>query len=1077
MLILGFNSVYASDSSAMIDNSASDLCLSHEYDTELNLGLDSQTLDDELSINAYSNDDELSESSSNEVEEVYDSNLLKDDMDSIYVSKDGSDEYDGSESAPVASISKAVALANDKSCKIIIREGTYNENNIIINTNNAISIEGENNVVIEGSGLSEESIFHVLNNTVLSIKNIKFSNNVGPNGGAIRVNDDAKNFIMVNIIIENCTFDNLNSSSRGGAISAEYIKGNFIIKDSKFTNNNASNWGGALYIGYSAYPNGLNVKIINSSFDNNYANNGGGVYLMARNINITGTNITRNGARYHPGALYMQNCTATLDNCIISNNYALKEKAAIAIHGASISYIPPVVNPSNATIVNCLIENNTVKEGSGAAIYLENSKLNMSYSSIVNDFNLNNSVTANYNNDEPGIVIINNNWWGTNDPHSTVVGNNTIMDNWVIMNLDANASEIASGDEVRIIIDFQHVKTAAGEIEELVGGIIPKNLFTVSFIVENGTITPASLEVPKGESSEAIFNANAPNAKISASCDNVVEEIIFNGENPQPYAGIVYLSTQGSDRNEGSEDSPVASLAKAIAIATAETGSGEIIIREGRYVGNTYNITKDLSIIGEGDVIIDGEGQGRLFYMAYGVDVGRFSLANLTLTGAVYGYGAVVYSFAGETILDNVKIINNPGAGDLIATYGDVIIKDSLICSHDGGDVIEASMSGNFIINNTIFENNNVNEYAVVYISGGSGNLIIENSDFINNSARLGIVRGNYGTNIDVIGSKFINNSVTVAYGGAISATDKLSITESIFINNKANRDGGAIHIGSNGDASITKSLFVNNSAGNGYYGDDIYNNNKAEANYCIFLGNSQNYMIFNNNQRFVVNAQYNWWGTNSNPSSWVAGTFRYDEYDDEYIECPAPDVSNWILMNLVVDTSNAKVDQEMPISVDFNHYFDNSTIDIKELEDKLAQELTVDFSSMTGALDPVTSLTTDLVAVATYTPVEGFNNVTVKSSYEEISIPFNAYIAVPTELSADDEISIEFGSGCIDVTLTSGGTPLLRKLISINVNENIILTGITNDKGVATIDLKSLPVGTYNTEIRFDGEAQYDIS
>ena len=1088
-MILGFNSVSASDSSDLIGDSATDLGLNSngytdfvsDSDSDEVLESGSDVIDDEL-LDSGSDfiDDELLDSgfNSNEIEESYNSDSLKEDIESIYVSKDGSDDNDGSESTPVASISKAVNLAKDKSTSIIIREGTYNENNITINTSKAISFEGEGNVVIDGTGLARNSIFTILGNSVVSIKNIGFSNNKGANGGAIRINDDSRNMIFVNIIIEDCTFDNLNSSKNGGAISADYLIGTFIIRNSKFTNNNASTWGGALYIGYSAYPNSLSVRIIDSSFDSNYANNGGGVYMMARNINITGTNITHNEAKNYPGALYMQNCTASLDNCIISNNTALKNRAAISILGASVSYIPPIVNPANASIVNCIIENNTVKEGTGAAIYLENANLNMSYSSVSNDFNLNNSVTANYNDDQPGLVIINNNWWGTNNPSSTVVGNNTVMDNWIIMNLEANATYVQAGDSVRITADFNHVNTTSGVIGELTGGTIPKT-FTVLLSGENGTLEPAILEIPKGGIGEATFTANAPTAKITANCDDVIREIIYTGEVPEPYSGIVYLSKEANanDNNRGSEDAPVASLAKAIAIATAETGSGQIIIKEGTYTGTDYRITNDLSITGIGNVIIDGEGQGRLFYMDYGDEANGFSLSNLTLTGANYGYGAAVYSFAKKTVLDNVKIVNNPGAGDLITTYGETIIKDSLISGHDGGDVIEATLNGNFIINNTIFENNIVNEYAIAYVSGGSGDLIIENSQFINNSARLGIVKGNTGTNIDVKGSKFIDNTVTVGFGGAISVTDKLDLTESIFINNKANRDGGAIHIGTNGEANIAKCLFVNNSAGDGSYGDAIYNNNKATVNYCIFFTNSTHYLIFNNNQGNIVNAQYNWWGTNDNPSSFVAGTSKYDEYDDEYIECPVPDVSNWILMNIMVDTSNAKVDREMPIAVDFNHYFDNSTNDIRELEGKLAQELIVDFSSITGALDKFTVETTDLVAIAKYIPVEGFNNITVKSSNAEISIPFTAYIAVPTDLTAEKEITIEFGSGSLNVSLSSEGSPLEGKLISVKINDEITLTGTTNAQGIAVIDLGTVPIGTYNAEVRFDGEAQYDIS
>ena len=1096
VIILGSNSVSASDSSDLLEDSSSDLSLSHDLEcadsiseavedndmdngklsasdlnsNSLNANLDSDSLNGDSNINSLNED-----SNANSLNVNLNSDSLNEVPDSIYVSKNGSDNNVGSESAPLASISKAVELAKDKSAKIIINEGTYNENNITIDTNKPLSIEGQSNVFIDGTGLDSQKIFYILSSSSISIKNISFTNNVARSGAAIRINDESRNMLHVNITVENCRFSNLNASRDGGAIGGEYLNGTVLIKDSTFTNNNATSWGGAIYLGYSAYPDCLSLEIINSSFEGNYANNGGALYLMLRNISISNSNITHNEAKYYPGALYMQNCTARLDNCIISDNVAGKDKAAIAIHGASISYNPTVVNPSNVVISNCIIENNTVRQARGAAIYLENSNLNMSFSSIVNDLNVNNSVTANYNDDQPGIVILNNNWWETDDPSSTVVGNNTVLDNWVIMNLKANASYVSAGGSVKVIVDFNHVKDTAGGIGELIGGTIPKDSFTVLFTAQNGTVIPETLSVSKGGTGEAILTASDSNAKLTANCSGFINELVFSGEGPGPYSGIVYLSKESgaSDDNEGSESAPVASLAKAIAIATAENGSGQIIIKEGTYTGSNYQITKDLEIAGIGNVIIDGEGQGRLFYMSYGTEPNKFSLSNLTLSGASYGYGAVVYSFARETILGNVKIINNPGAGDLITTYGNAIIKDSLISGHNGGDVIEANMNGDFIINNTRFENNNVSEYGVVYIAGGSGNLIIEYSDFINNSARLGIIKGSSGTNIDVKGSSFINNSVTVGFGGAISATDKLLITESLFINNNANRDGGAVHVGSNGDATITKSMFVNNSAGNGYYGDAIYNSNKAAANYCIFLTNSTHYIIFNDRDN-AVNAQYNWWGTNDNPSSLVAGTSRYDEWDDEYIEYPAPDVSNWILMNVMADTSNAKTGSPINISADFNHYFDNSTDDIRELEGRLGQELTVEFNSSTGGLDKRIVETDGLIAAVTYTPVEGFNSIAVKSSNANISIPFNAITGIETNLTADEVIEIEFGSGSLEIALSSLGNPLKDKLIIARISDEISLNGITDDAGIARIDLSSVPVGIYNAEIRFDGDALY---
>ena len=465
--------------------------------------------------------------------------------------------------------------------------------------------------------------------------------------------------------------------------------------------------------------------------------------------------------------------------------------------------------------------------------------------------------------------------------------------------------------------------------------------------------------------------------------------------------------------------------------------------------------------------------------MNYGADVAKFSLSNVVLTGANHGYGAAVYSFAKETVLDNVTIVNNPGAGDLITTYGNLTIKDSEVSGHNGGDVIQTSGDATIIINNTLFKDNEVtastSDYGIIYVSSGKANVIIENSKFYNNKARQGIVIGSSDANITVKGSEFINNTNTVSYGGAIRASNKLDVTESVFINNNAYRDGGAIYIGFRGDATITKSMFVNNSAGTSYNGDAIYNGNKATVNYCILLTNTTGKLIFNDGEDNVVNAQYNWWGTNDNPKSLTGSGTYEDDYGYDEIDCAEVDVSNWIIMNVVADTSNVQTGAQVPIAVDFNHYLDSTTNEIKELDTKLAQELTVDFASETGSLDKTAVETVGLVAQSTYTAAEGQNSISVKSSDASVGIEFNALTPKDTILSLEDEITVNFGEGVLNVSLTSEGSPVAGKTITVKVNDEINLTGITDESGIASIDLSSVPVGSYNAEISFAGDSNYN--
>ena len=412
----------------------------------------------------------------------------------IYVAVDGNDENPGSPEAPVASIAKAVELANAGSGQVIIREGTYYESNITLDGEKSIAITGEGKVVID-AGESTDSTFYMHGGEAI-FANITFTGGKPNYGGAIRVNaargGTSRNVIDINLTVENCTFKDSKTTSRGGAIYAWYTKGNMIIKDSEFSGMKTTGWGGAVCVGYSAYEGALNFEVINSSFHDNSANNGGALYVYADTINIADSTFYNNNATYSPGAIYLYNTTATMDNCTIYDNHGKNTAAAIEIEAVANQPI------ATLTITNSVIENNTGLDDLAPAINVDKATLVVSYSSLVNDLSINTVTATGYDAVYgQGIAIANNNWWGTNDPTSKVNGTNITIDKWVIMNVEANATDVVAGDEVKITVDFNHVNTTAGEIEELTGGVIPKDAYTVVFTAENGTVAPQTVEVPK----------------------------------------------------------------------------------------------------------------------------------------------------------------------------------------------------------------------------------------------------------------------------------------------------------------------------------------------------------------------------------------------------------------------------------------------------------------------------------------------------------------------------------------------------------------------------------------------------
>ena len=1056
------------------------LCINASSATEqLNQTLESD-FGDEIAISDVSNE-ELSVSGSNDglKNPVDDTTLTA--GDAIYVSESGNNESDGqSRATAVKTIAKAVELANAGPGRIIILEGTYAESNIVLDENNPIDIAGEGNVVIDG-GSSSESIF-VMHGGDATFTNIKFTNANPSYGGAIFMNYGTgrdRTVIEVNVIVDNCTFDGISSSSRGGAVYAGYVQGVVMIENSKFYNINGGSWGGAVCACYSP---DLDVEITNCKFENNSANNGGAAYLQVNTVMILNSIFNNNSASADSGAFYIYNATATVDNCIITNN-----------KGGSSGVAVKFTKPNNGavktlTVSNSVIENNTATTGTLSAIYVDMETLYISYSSLINDLSIETRTGSGYDAVYgQGIAVANNNWWGTNDPETKVTGKNITIDKWVIMNVEANASEVKAGDEVTLTVDFKHVNTTSGEIKQLTGGVIPKESYDVKLTAENGTIEPDSLIVSRNEIKQATFTANDVNALINVKSAEASVDIIFKNESSEPaYLGIVYVDKEGKDNNNGSENAPVASISKAIEIANK--GSGQIIINEGSYTGNGYQVTKALNITGKGNVVLDADG-GRLFTMASEDSVDWLILTNLTVTGADNDYGQAIYSFADELILTNVTLTNNPGSGSLIKSFGKITMDNCVIANHNGGNVIESSGNGDIIINNSLFENNVVTDNAIVYSSSISGNVIIENTTFRSNTGKLGIVKVSKKTTVK--DSRFINNTNKNAYGGAINDFDELTVTNSTFIANKADKDSGAIHVGFNRKATITKSVFINNTAGTGKNGDAISNSGKLTINYCVLLTNGENSLIYSSSED-TVNAQYNWWGTNKNPKSLNGvGTYEDGHGDDVFSEI---DTSNWVIMNVTSNLTQDMIDvgYNVEVTVDFTNYMD-STNTLKPLSESIP-EVDVSASAINGKMDNAKATTSNGIAKFVYvadTPGEDIIYITSANAFKEIPLTVNGtvdsiiiYVDANNGLDTNDgktkesavktiEKAVEIANGKIIIL---AGEYTVNSLLNITKDLEIIAEGDVVVKSNSTYNITFQEWDDWDEEWVTNSETHYTL-
>lgn len=572
------------------------------------------------------------------------------------------------------------------------------------------------------------------------------------------------------------------------------------------------------------------------------------------------------------------------------------------------------------------------------------------------------------------------------------VGINSISGKNVIKNSKINVTGLATNTDSVLGITFEKMGDLIGNSIYVhnMGKYSDDNLIYGIFSTKDTKSNIKNNEITS-EGNYAIYLSRASDSNIT---DNILYAHELKGNDAVNVIGTnniikdnkpitvtdVWVSASGSDANDGSQDSPVATIAKAIELVAE---GYTIHVGEGTYIANSLTIAKSFAMIGSGKVIIDGNAS-KIMNINENTIV---NFTNVAFTNALNNYGGVMQS-KGTVNLNNVSIYKNtqksgstPTVSSIYNT-GVMTIVNSNIYENDGYGLI--FNSGNLDIINTSISSNNVAKgttYAFLYIDGGAVNVI--NSTLSDNTARLGGIWLNKGT-LNVNNATFENNVVTVGNGGAIhieSDSSTATIKDSKFIGNKANKDGGAIY--NKGTLNIETSIFDANAASNGntgYYGDDIYNSGILTLHYSALLGKGTNKLIYNEGREPSANAQYNWWGTNSNPSTLVgAGLDYYDE------PCDDVDVSNWVVMS-VDPTSIEKVivGNEKILTVNFNHYNANGVI--KELA-KSIPSINVNFEAVNGTLSSDVAATDNGVASVTYT-VKGNDQITVKSGSQTLTVP-----------------------------------------------------------------------------------------
>ena len=896
----------------------------------------------------------------------------------IWVATTGSDDNDGSQANPVATIAKAIELAGD-GYTIHIADGNY-VNDKTLSISKSLTLEGSANTVIDGNA---SKIMEVTADATVVLTNLSFTNGNDALVGAIsnegKLTISNSNFYSnkatgnSGTIITNKNKLNINNSkfyqnSAGKGVVNNQNDTLLVIDNSEFYNNDMTSFSNSYGI---VYTTSANATISNTVFRNNAVKYGGAIYATKSSdatigiVNIINSTFESNSANTgQGGALFVSG-----GECIIKESMFISNKANPGkFTGGQGGAIYTSLN-GNVSVTDSVFKNNQAKLG--AALYLNGgSNSTISYSVLLDnvaegDYAISNAESAS------GVATVNYNWWGTNSPKNLVPSTVT-LNNWVIMSADpTTVTDAEIGDVKTISVNFNKY-SSFDTINDLSK---PLPAIDVEFSAVNGTLASNLVSTVNGVAAVS-YTVNG-NDQITAKSGSQTLTIEVVAKLP---VTDVWVSASGSDANDGSQDSPVATIAKAIELVA---GGYTIHVGEGTYIANSLTIAKSFAMIGSGKVIIDGNAS-KIMNINENTIV---NFTNVAFTNALNNYGGVMQS-KGTVNLNNVSIYKNtqksgstPTVSSIYNT-GVMTIVNSNIYENDGYGLI--FNSGNLDIINTSISSNNVAKgttYAFLYIDSGAVNVI--NSTLSDNTARLGGIWLNKGT-LNVNNATFENNVVTVGNGGAIhieSDSSTATIKDSKFIGNKANKDGGAIY--NKGALNIETSIFDANAASNGntgYHGDDIYNSGILTLHYSALLGKGTNKLIYNEGREPSANAQYNWWGTNSNPSTLVGAGL---DYDDE--PCDDVDVSNWVVMS-VDPTSIEKVivGNEKTLTVNFNHYNANGVI--KELA-KSIPSINVNFEAVNGTLSSDVAATDNGVASVTYT-VKGNDQITVKSGSQTLTVP-----------------------------------------------------------------------------------------
>ncbi|WP_295617798.1 Ig-like domain repeat protein [uncultured Methanobrevibacter sp.] len=933
--------------------------------------------------------------------------------------------------------------------------------------------------------------------------------------------------------VENCNFTGNVAHKDGGAI---YVSGSDVaVIDSNFIENFASESGGAIFLidNKNSQINGstfkTNVALLNGGAINFYAGAedglvsscefidnsvwgaGGSVYWEGTRGIVEYSNFTGSralGAVSDPntgrgGSVIWLGDRGTIRECVFNDSQSTKEGSALYIlgendnvyysnftHCSSNTSGTVYIRGGYATIGNCYMNNNTVKEN-GGGIYVLGNFINLYDTSI-------NNSKANKNGS--GLYILGNrtqvsNTNLTNSDAASyggfyIAGFRTVIDGARLENNTAtNGSGIyVSGDQTEIKRTFFINNTA----NQSGGGLFYEGrgiTLSDSVFDKNTAKTQKGGSIYfNGKQGDSILRCNFTNGWANTNAGGIawtangvgglIKDCYFENMSSGQHGACIHW--------EKNQNGTIDNCTFVNSIARTTKNGGAV------YMGTNPSSNFAVNPVISNCLIINCTqgNRGAINLLGINLTVVNNTFINITgVGGDTDGFRALeIENGLGALILNNTFINcsgNRQGSGvRVLAGENITVANNTFIDCHStnaGGGIYSGAKGFQIFENNTFINNSGQKDGGAAAFA----NLVtsFKNNTFINNSI---VVQSSSGGAVAVVANTVIDNSTFINNtalnnGGAVYSSGALTVNNSYFENNHADNNGGAIRVYS-GNLRISNSSFFNNTAkvggavsrvGNVYVnGSSVFMYNKAETGSAISASN-----VYLTDVSLLQNqALFNQWSN------------QRDSRIGNHASINATFVGNDNLLN-AINTTSAILSNVTYCGVDGGGLYEETTtntnsvtaakstneihqiiiLEIYDTENNLVDTLTT-FTDANGKFNFEVDLANDANEYA-YKIIHPEDNYYTGAEYT-IGRALSELIIIPQNITHPEDENISF-----EVTGVAGQNPIGNITVFINDTFGNIIYNDTifiNESSQAILTLPRLNATEYYIYAKYNGDEIY---